>query len=98
MDPVSVGAFIPIVGIVMGCIVVSIPLLGFTVRYAMKPFAESMATLRGAKGSEEKLQIMGQRMQLMEQQVASFESELHRVSEAQEFQGKLLGSKGAAAD
>jgi hypothetical protein len=98
MDPGTIAVFIPIVGIVMGCILLSIPLLGFTVRYAMKPFAESMATLRGAKGAEEKLQIMGQRMQLVEQQIAGFESELHRVSEAQEFQGKLLGAKAEAAD
>jgi len=31
-------------------------------------------------------------MQLIEQQISSFESELHRVAEAQEFQGQLLGT------
>jgi hypothetical protein len=84
---------IPIVGIVMGCLLMSIPLLGFTVRFAMKPFAESMAQMRNAKGSEEKLEIMTQRFQLLEQQMAGFESELHRISEAQDFQDKLLAPK-----
>lgn len=85
MDPGSIALFIPIVGIVMGTILVAIPVLGWTARYAMKPLTES-------KGSDEKLEIMGERMQLIEQQISSFESELHRVAEAQEFQGQLLGT------
>ena len=96
MDPATIGVFIPIIAIVMGCLLLSIPLLGFTVRFAFKPFAESMATLRGARGSEEKLEIMNQRFQLLEQQLAGFESELHRISEAQEFQDKLLAAKSEA--
>jgi hypothetical protein len=84
MDPGSIALFIPIVAIIMGTILLAIPVLGWAVRYAMKPLADT-------KGSEEKLEIMGQQLQLIEQQISNFEAELHRLSQGQEFHDKLLG-------
>lgn len=82
--------WVPIVGIIMGTLTVLIPVTLVTLRFAIKPIAEAVAQMRAGGASQEELAIMRQRLALLEQQLSGVESELGRVSEAQEFQEKLL--------
>jgi hypothetical protein len=82
--------WVPIVGIVMGTLCFLIPISLITLRFAIKPIAEAVAQVRAGGAAQEELSIMKDRMALFEQQLSGVESELHRLSEAQEFQAQLL--------
>lgn len=64
------------------------------VGYALKPIAEAMAKVKEARGAGRELEIIRQRLDLLEQQLGGLDSEVHRLSEAQEFQAKLQAPPG----
>lgn len=84
--PIDVTA---IVGIVMGVSIVLIPVAGLTARFALKPVVEAIARLFEHKGIEETVQVLEQRMALLETQMDSMDQSLRRVVEATEFHREL---------
>ncbi len=89
MDPVLIEALIPIVAIVMGMLTVLIPITGLTLRFALKPIAESVAKMRQAEGAGRELSLVVQRVALLEQQIAGMDTSIERLVEADDFRTRL---------
>ncbi len=89
MDPVLIEALIPIVAIVMGMLTVLIPITGLTLRFALKPIAESVAKMREAEGAGRELSLVVQRVALLEQQIAGMDTSIEQLLEADDFRTRL---------
>jgi hypothetical protein len=90
VEPIDV---IPLVGIVMGSLTVLVPVSLIALRFAIKPIAEAIAISRSGTPPAE-LNIMKERIALLEQQVSGIDSEVNRISDAVDFQDRLLKSDG----
>lgn len=64
-----VGALIPIAAIVMGGLLLLVPVVGLTVRFALKPALESLGHLRALKLQGQELHLVEQRLALIEEQM-----------------------------
>lgn len=80
---------IPILGILVGGMAIVIPVLGFTLRFALKPLVESWTKLREAPLADERLRMMERRVSLLEEQVQSLERDNQRLLEEAEFRLQL---------
>ncbi|MBX6363164.1 MAG: hypothetical protein IRZ00_04790 [Gemmatimonadetes bacterium] len=82
---------IPILAILTGGLILLIPVLGLTARFALKPIVEAIARIReeqaGAGGRE--LALMEERVTLLEHQVQTMEAALDRLAGAHEFDRQL---------
>ena len=87
-------SLIPIVGIVMGTLTVLVPVSLIALRFAIKPIAEAIAITRSNVAPAE-VSLMKERIALLEQQVSGMDSEVNRISEAVDFQDRLLKTDGA---
>ena len=84
---------IPIVGIVMGTLTILVPVSLIALRFAIKPIAEAIAITRSNVAPAE-VSLMKERIALLEQQVSGMDSEVNRISEAVDFQDRLLKTEG----
>jgi hypothetical protein len=80
---------IPLVAIVMGALTVLVPVSLIALRFAIKPIAEAVAQMRSGVAPEE-VRVMQERISLLEQQLNGIDSEVSRISEAVDFQDRLL--------
>ena len=87
-------SLIPIVGIVMGTLTVLVPVSLIALRFAIKPIAEAIAITRSNVAPAE-VSLMKERIALLEQQLSGMDSEVNRISEAVDFQDRLLKTDGA---
>lgn len=83
----------PLIGFAICAFVVSIPVIAFSARFAVKPVVEALIRLREAQGktnaSGEMLALQDRRLSLLESEMQHIGSALERLAEAQEFQAKL---------
>jgi hypothetical protein len=91
--PVQPIDVVGLVGAFMGTLIVLVPVVGLTARFALKPIAEAMAKVRESQGSQKEIALMQQRIDLLEQQLSAVESDLYRIKEVQEFQAQLRAPK-----
>ncbi|MEJ2481888.1 MAG: hypothetical protein P8049_01820 [Gemmatimonadota bacterium] len=82
---------IPIVAIVMGTLTVLVPVSLIALRFAIKPIAEAVAQMRSGVAPDE-VRVMKERISLLEQQLNGIDSEVSRISDAVDFQDRLLKS------
>ena len=80
---------IPLVAIVMGISVVLIPVIGYTARYVLRPFEQTLTRYLEARAADDTVRVLERRMSLMEQQLETMESTLNRVAEAADFHREL---------
>jgi hypothetical protein len=80
---------VPIVGIIMGTLTILVPVSLIALRFAIKPIAEAIAITRSNVAPAE-LSIMKDRIALLEQQLSGMDSEVNRISEAVDFQDRLM--------
>jgi len=64
-----VGTLIPIAAIIMGGLLLLVPVVGLTVRFALKPALESLGHLRALKLQGQELHLVEQRLALIEEQM-----------------------------
>lgn len=76
-----------IVGLIVAGLVVLIPVVGWTARFALKPIAEAIIQIRDSGGERE---VLEHRVRLLEARLGTGPS----VAEARESDGGLLGSGG----
>ncbi len=73
--------------------VVGIPVLGLTARFAIKPLVESILRVREAFLEESRSEnVRTAEMERLEQEVQELRQQVRRLTEATEFDRKLLGS------
>lgn len=89
MDPGVMNALIPLVAIVMGCLIVLIPVAGFTARFAIKPITESIAKMREGSSNAREVAVLEQRVALVEQQLQHIETAMDRIATARDFDRQL---------
>ncbi len=73
-------------------LIVLIPVVGLTARFALKPIVEALARMREAQGTNQSLTLLERRMALSEQEMKSLEGlreDVRRLVEEQEFQRQL---------
>jgi sensor histidine kinase YesM len=82
---------IPLVLGTLGILTVLIPIAGLTARFALKPIVEAIARMRevqaGATGRE--LNVLEQRVALLEQQYQALDSTVERIAEIKDFDRQL---------
>ena len=88
---------VPIVGIIMGTLTVLVPVSLIALRFAIKPIAEAIAITRSNVAPAE-MSIMKERIALLEQQLSGIDSEVNRISDAVDFQDRLLKPNQTSAD
>jgi len=96
MDP----SFAPVFGLAIVAFVVSIPLVGISLRIAAKPVVEALARYREAqnagKASDELLMLQDRRIGLLEAELQHVHTALRQLTEAEEFRRQL--ESGTARD
>ncbi len=88
---------VELVGVVLGCLMVLIPVAGLTARYALKPIVEAIARMREGATSNQAMQMIERRMSLLEQemqQLSGLRDEVGRLVDEVEFQRKLTSRRG----
>ena len=80
--------------VIMGTLIFLIPIAGLTARFALKPIAEAFAKFQEARGSQDQLHMLEQRVQLLEQQQANIEHTMERLEEVVEFHDQLEAPEG----
>ncbi len=73
----------------MGTLTVLVPVSLIALRFAIKPIAEAIAITRSNVAPAE-LSIMKDRIALLEQQLSGIDSEVNRISDAVDFQDRLM--------
>ena len=78
--------------VILGGLTVLSPVSLLTLRYAIKPIAEALATARQGSTEKESVQMLERRVALLEQQLhgmTELRGEMSRVLEEMEFQKQL---------
>jgi hypothetical protein len=82
---------IPLVLGTLGILTVLIPIAGLTARFALKPIVEAIARMRevqaGATGRE--MNLLEQRVSLLEQQYQTLDHTVERIAEIKDFDRQL---------
>ncbi len=86
---------IPLVLGTLGILTVLIPIAGLTARFALKPIVEAFARMREVQGgtAAREVQVLEQRVALLEQQYQHLEGSLNRIGELKEFDRKLTAGE-----
>ena len=95
MDPMS---FVPLVATVLGILVVLIPVTGLTLRFALKPVAETMLKLRESKARDETVDLLERRVALLEEHLNSLDRSVNALQDDSEFRRQLAAPAPAAPE
>jgi hypothetical protein len=81
---------IPILAIMLGGLIFLVPILGLTLRFALKPVVEAYERIRSAHGEGGAYAtVLEQRLALVEQQMHHLESSLRDIEEQRDFDRRL---------
>lgn len=75
--------------ILFGGLVVLVPVLGFTLRLAIKPFFDTWAEIQRGRGPNDHTALLERQVELLESELQQVQQVLGSLVEAQEFQRKL---------
>ena len=78
---------VALVSAIMGISIVLFPVIGLTIRFALKPTVETLSRFFDHRGLDETVNILERRMSLLEQQIQSMESTVQHLAEVTEFRG-----------
>lgn len=87
--PVDITA---LVATILGISVVLIPVIGVTARFALKPTAEALSRFFDHQGLRETVRVLERRIDFQEHQIEGLEATVRRLSEAADFDRRLLGA------
>ena len=80
IQPVDLTELVPAT---LGVLIVLIPVLGFTLRYALKPFLDTLARTREASGPGREVELLAARIRELEEEVLRLKNtDLYRVAPA----------------
>lgn len=94
MPPVLPVSISEIIVAFFAGLVVLVPVVGLTARFALRPVVDAIVRMKEAGNSGESLALLERRMALLEQEMQSVEGlrqEMARLADAQQFQIKLVG-------
>lgn len=85
-----------LVATILGISIVLIPVIGLTARFALNPAVEALSKLFETRGADESLRILERRVELQEQELGVLHQALRSLTEAQEFERKIVSGEPAA--
>jgi hypothetical protein len=101
MSPAEIEALAPLIGFLVTAFVVSIPVIAFSARFAIKPIAEALARVResqgGSRGADEALLLHDRRMSLMEAELQHMHGLMERLVESDRFRTELESARASQA-
>jgi hypothetical protein len=82
---------IPLVLGTLGILTVLIPIAGLTARFALKPIVEAVARMKEAQtgSNSRELNVLEQRVSLLEQQYQVLDGTVERIAEIKDFDRQL---------
>jgi hypothetical protein len=93
MTPAQLEALGPLLALAIVAFVVSIPVVAFSARFAIKPVVDALIRLREAQGKSgadhDMLMLQDRRLSLLESEMQHITTSLERLADAQEFQASL---------
>lgn len=89
-------ALIAGLAIFLGMMVVLIPIIGLTARFALRPMMDALSKYREIAGQNEAQQLLERRVSLMEEQLHSMDRSLRDLADESEFRRQLEGDRSAA--
>ncbi len=92
----DIEALTGLVAVTLGIMVVLVPVIGITARFALKPIVDAFARVK-EKGEEQKVALMEQRIALLEEHLHSIDRNLGALQEDADFR-RQLDSRLAGAD
>ena len=100
MSPEQLEMLAPLIGFAIAAFVVSIPVIAFSARFAIKPVVDALIRLREAQAktgaSSEMLAMQDRRLALLESEMQHVGASLDRLVEAQEFHARLGAGQAPA--
>ena len=92
----NAGDLTGLVAVTLGCLIVLVPIAGITARFALKPIVESIAKMRELQGGTtgRELNVLEQRVALLEQQHQALEGSIQRIGELKDFDRQLKSGSG----
>lgn len=96
MNGFDISLLIPLVAIVFGSLTVLIPVVGLTLRFALKPIMEMLTQYREAQGQGREVHLLEQRISLMEEKLHGMERALTRLVDESEFERQLRAPRETA--
>lgn len=91
MDPDTMKALFPF-------LLMFVPVLGITIRFALKPVTDSVLKVMQARQTGQEMQMLERRMQLMEQELQMLRSEMQLTGEQKEFYRQLAEASAPRLD
>ncbi len=95
MDPT---AFVPLVATVLGIMIVLIPVTGLTLRFALRPVAETLLKLRESTTRDETVELLERRVALLEEHLNSLDRSMNALQDDSEFRRQLAAPAPAALE
>ena len=91
MDEQTLRLLIPLAAVVLGSLCFLVPIAGLTLRFAIKPVMEALVKAREAQvgGAGRELEVLEQRVALLEQQYQGLETTVDRLHDAKDFERRL---------
>jgi monomeric isocitrate dehydrogenase len=85
----DIHALTGLVAVTLGIMIVLVPVLGVTARFALKPIVEAFARMKELQGEEQKVAIMEQRIALLEEHLHSVDRNVAALQEDSDFRRQL---------
>ena len=85
----DIGALTGLIAVTLGIMVVLVPVIGLTARFALKPIVEAFARMKEMKGDEQKVALMEQRIALLEEHLHSIDRNVGALQEDADFRRQL---------
>lgn len=89
----NMGDLTGLVAVTLGCLIVLVPIIGITARFALKPIVESFIKMKESQGGQRETHILEQRVALLEQQFQNLEQSVTRYGELKDFDKQLGGGQ-----
>jgi hypothetical protein len=93
MDEDILYGLAAVLAVLLGGITVLIPVLGLTLRFALRPLIEMWARVRGPSTAEGQVELLARQVSLLEAELQQVQHAVHGLAEAQEFQHSLRGER-----
>ena len=93
MNPEILYGMTGMLAVLLGGIVVLVPVLGLTVRYALRPMIESWVKMKTNPTLESQNELLARQVALLEAEVQHLQGTVQGLVEGQDFQRALQGEK-----
>lgn len=89
----DIGDLTGLVAVTLGILIVLVPVVGITARFALKPIVDAFARMKEIKGDEQKVALMEQRITLLEEHLHSIDRNVATLQEDSDFRRQLDAGK-----